>query len=188
METQLKNHVLEATSRWGFDFSAGQPIRSPEAKYTWERVPPLDDEDQFLSQCRGGPGPVMTLSSAAHVRTIDVVAMSPSSTASTLSSANCSLQSSPSTSVCNSDLDSDLDLSAVHGDLNDNGSKDGVAAKKRMVQKKMTGEFPLFWGAFADRRSVLNLRCGFDDAGHYSISSSGTLGVATTNRHFGEPH
>lgn len=76
-----------------------------------------------------GPVPVMTLSSAAHMRTIEVVALSPSSTSSTLSSANSSL--------CNSDLETDIDLSAVNADLS---SHDGAAAKKRMVQKKMTGE------------------------------------------------
>lgn len=146
VETQLKKHVLDATSRWGFDFSADQPIRSPEAKYVWERVPPLDDS--LNSSSSSGPGPVMTLSSAAHVRTIQVVAMSPSSTASTLSSAHSSLVSSPSTSMCNSDLESDLDVSGgpncSHGDLNgvvEGSSSNEGTASKRMVQKKMTGEF-----------------------------------------------
>lgn len=94
----------------------------------------------------------MTLSSAAHIRTITVVGapLSPSSTTSTLSSANSSLQSSPSTSMCHSDMDSDLDVSvgggvanSSHGDLNvvteGNSNSDG-AASKRMVQKKMTGK------------------------------------------------
>lgn len=141
VETQLKKHVLDATSRWGFDFSADQPIRSPEAKYVWERVPPLDDDQEVLSSSRSsssGPGPVMTLSSAAHVRTIEVMALSPSSTSSTLSSANSSL--------CNSDLEMELDVSGgvrSPGDLKgvEGNSNDGAAAK-RMVQKKMTGEWP----------------------------------------------
>lgn len=142
----MKKHVLDATSRWGFDFTADQPVRSPEAKYIWERVPPLDDAEPQMgsSNSSSGPVPVMTLSSAAHIRTIEVVALSPSSTSSTLSSANSSLVSSPSTSLCNSDLETDMDVSAVvNGDLNSN---DGGAAAKRMVQKKMTGEFCLYFG------------------------------------------
>lgn len=97
----------------------------------------------------------MTLSSAAHIRTITVVGapLSPSSTSSTLSSANSSLQSSPSTSMCHSDMDSDLDVSvggvanSSHGDLNvvmEGNSNSEGAASKRMVQKKMTGKCSLF--------------------------------------------
>lgn len=114
----------------------------------WERVPPLNAADRPLmtsSSC--SPVPVITLSSAAHVRTIDTVTLSPSPS---LSSANSSLLSSPSTSMCNSDLETDVDMAG--GDLNGNSSSQ--VAKRRMVQKKMTGK----WG-----KSLLSLwgHCAF---------------------------
>lgn len=149
VETQLKRHVVDASSRWSFDFSTDQPIRSPDSKYVWERIPQLDDRLAMSPTPDNGPGPVMTLSSAAHMRTIQVVAgaSSPSSRSAS-SSANSSLVSSPSTSMCHSDLETDMEVSGrvsgiSTGDLNAAGSSNDGAATKRMVQKKMTGEFLL---------------------------------------------
>lgn len=151
-ETQLKKNVAESSLRWNFDFVSGQPIRSPDSKYIWERVPPLSGDDSASVLDNGGP--MMTLSSAAHIRTIQVIAaglVSPPGSSSPSSSATSSVTSSPSTSICSVDLEEEQQQQEVvakgnssnsaFGDLSGaagEASNDGVA--KRMVQKKMTGK------------------------------------------------